>query len=463
MDVELWIYDLSRGLARQLSQQLTGQYFEYIPHTSIVLDRRIELYFAGHGSGIYSVRPSQHHYGAPIEKRTLGKTELDQLTINELLESLRDVYHAGAYDLLQKNCNNFTSDFANLLGMAEKYPHDILEVPRRFHATPMGQMLMNSLAQPPAPEQQISLQSPTTNGTRVAKTATAHKLHPHRTLMLDNFKKSRDLPVIYERLPSLDKISARLAVVKDEEVIKQLLSFVRTRQDEGAEEATIPTLPDYVASARRCLEALNPADRFAFIDLHRIAAIDPRFSTWLLNDVKRIESIILSGHDWAAMSTNSLITSLQLLCNLCTSPLFKDKLNSEERLRVMLQEVVPFSLLSQMDRLRSTAANLMRNIASYNQDARFSNEADLINISDMEGIEEALVQAVVAERAESEVLGVLLRALGNILFYAPPDLSVWDLCDAMELGPALTAKKRGLRQGDAVLISDVLAMLKRRP
>ena len=459
MDVELWIYDLSRGLARQLSQQLVGQYFEYIPHTSIVLDHRIELFFAGHGPGVYSVRPSQHHYGAPIEKRLLGKTELDQTTINELLESLTDVYHAGAYDLLQKNCNNFTSDFANLLGMAEKYPHDILDVPQRFQATPMGQMLMRSLAQPPAPEQQISLQPPTINGALPVQTNTAHKLHPHRTLRLE---KSQEKPVMFERLPSFDKLSARLALVQSEEVIRELLNFVQRRQVEGAKEATLPTLPGYGASMRRCFEVLDPGDRFALIDLHRIATIDSRFSSWLLSDVERIEAVFFFVHDWSAMPANTQITSLSLLCNLCKSPLFKDKLSSEERLQVILQEAVSVSLLSKLNRCRSTAAVLMTNIASVNHNARLSNESDIINISDMEGIEEALVQAVVAEDARSDVLAYLLRALCKILYCAPLDLSIWDLCDAMDVGTSLKAKKRDSGQAETILISDVLALLSRR-
>ena len=57
--VELWVYDLSGGMAASMSQQMLGKYIEGIWHTSVVV-YNLEIFF---GQGISMVSPGSSHVG----------------------------------------------------------------------------------------------------------------------------------------------------------------------------------------------------------------------------------------------------------------------------------------------------------------------------------------------------------------------------------------------------------------
>ena len=88
MDVQLYIYDLTNGLARQMSVAFLGTYIEAVYHTSIVL-KGVEYVYDG---GINAVQPGMTHLGPPLEIVSLGKTELPIEVIKEYLSSLAEVY-----------------------------------------------------------------------------------------------------------------------------------------------------------------------------------------------------------------------------------------------------------------------------------------------------------------------------------------------------------------------------------
>lgn len=90
MDVQLYIYDLSKGFARKASSSLLGVQIEAVYHTSIVLEN-IEYVYDG---GIKRVSPGRTHLGMPMEIKHLGSTSLPMDVIQEYLESLRDIYTA---------------------------------------------------------------------------------------------------------------------------------------------------------------------------------------------------------------------------------------------------------------------------------------------------------------------------------------------------------------------------------
>ena len=88
MDVHLLVYDLSRGMARQMSGQLLGFQLDAIYHTSIQLNGQEYVY----DGGIVSIVPGTSHLGQPMEKIHLGRTELPLDVTEEFLDSLREIY-----------------------------------------------------------------------------------------------------------------------------------------------------------------------------------------------------------------------------------------------------------------------------------------------------------------------------------------------------------------------------------
>lgn len=134
--VQLYVYDLSNGLARSLSRQLTGRQFDAIYHTSIVVYSR-EWFF---GQGIFDEIPGKTHFGQPIQKHDLGQTSIDPVTFQEILSDLRERYRADTYHLLQFNCNTFSNELSNIL-VGQDIPSHITSLPQDFLSTPFGQMM----------------------------------------------------------------------------------------------------------------------------------------------------------------------------------------------------------------------------------------------------------------------------------------------------------------------------------
>ncbi|PVH99429.1 DUF862-domain-containing protein [Periconia macrospinosa] len=155
MDVQLYVYDLSQGLARSLSLAMVGVQIDAVYHTSIVIDS-IEYYY---GQGVQTCRAGATHHGAPMEIINLGTTQLPLEVILEYLESLKTIYTAEAYDLFLHNCNNFSNDFAMFL-VGKGIPEHITSLPQTVLNTPFGQMLkprldamMRPIVQAPTPQQ----------------------------------------------------------------------------------------------------------------------------------------------------------------------------------------------------------------------------------------------------------------------------------------------------------------------
>ena len=88
MDVQLYVYDLSNGMARALSRPLMGIQIDAIYHTSIVM-QGVEYVYDG---GIKMVDPGKTHLGPPLEVIPLGVTELPLDVVLEYIESLKPIY-----------------------------------------------------------------------------------------------------------------------------------------------------------------------------------------------------------------------------------------------------------------------------------------------------------------------------------------------------------------------------------
>jgi len=71
MDVHLLVYDLSRGMARQMSMNLLGFQLDAVYHTAIKLRGREYVY----DGSIVSIVPGSSHLGRPMQEILLGRTE----------------------------------------------------------------------------------------------------------------------------------------------------------------------------------------------------------------------------------------------------------------------------------------------------------------------------------------------------------------------------------------------------
>jgi hypothetical protein len=143
--VELAVYDLSHGMASQLSAQFLGPQYaiDIVPHTAIVVYGR-EYFFGG---GIQHEDPNHFRLMRgihPVQVLSLGHTSVSRDEFHAWCQNCTESgqYTPASYDLLTRNCNNFSHDAAiGGLNLPEGVPDWILDVPRKFLSSPMGQMV----------------------------------------------------------------------------------------------------------------------------------------------------------------------------------------------------------------------------------------------------------------------------------------------------------------------------------
>nr|CAB3451468.1 unnamed protein product [Digitaria exilis] len=135
--VTLNVYDLSNGLARQLSTSFLGKPIEAIWHTGVVVYGN-EYFFGG---GIQSTPAGSTPYGRPVRVVELGVTHLPREVFEDYLRDIAPRYTAETYRLLTHNCNNFSNEVAQFL-VGSGIPDYILNLPNEVMSSPMGPLIM---------------------------------------------------------------------------------------------------------------------------------------------------------------------------------------------------------------------------------------------------------------------------------------------------------------------------------
>lgn len=135
--VVLNVYDLSQGLARQLSASLLGKVIDGIWHTGIVVYGN-EYYFGG---GIQRTPIGKTPYGSPLKVVDLGFTQVPKEVFEDFLNEISPRYTQATYNVLRHNCNNFTEELAQFL-VGNGIPEYILGLPDEVMSSPMGGMMV---------------------------------------------------------------------------------------------------------------------------------------------------------------------------------------------------------------------------------------------------------------------------------------------------------------------------------
>uniref|UniRef100_A0A669Q8L7 palmitoyl-protein hydrolase n=1 Tax=Phasianus colchicus TaxID=9054 RepID=A0A669Q8L7_PHACC len=144
--VKLYVYDLSKGMARRLSPLMLGK--RRTGHTSIIVHKDEFYYGAG---GISSCAPGGTLLGPPDSVIDLGNTEVTEEIFLEYLSSLGEsMFRSESYHFFERNCNTFSNEVAQFL-TGRKIPSYITDLPSEVLATPFGQALRPFLSQLPPP------------------------------------------------------------------------------------------------------------------------------------------------------------------------------------------------------------------------------------------------------------------------------------------------------------------------
>ncbi|KAL4795853.1 thioredoxin [Aspergillus venezuelensis] len=575
MDVELYVYDLSQGLARMYSMALTGTQMDAIYHTSLVFNN-IEYYF---GQGIQTSYPGATHHGQPMEKIHMGKSELPVEVVEEYLQSLSSIYTPESYDLFLHNCNNFTQDLAMFL-VGKSIPEHIQNLPSTFLATPLGQMLKPQIegalrgvtqapgpglpgpsrpaAQPQAQRQpQVQPQQPQYKvqvvtssaeldrhlasasnscavifftsstcppckvmypvydelaeeagpravlikvdtgvamdvGMRYSIRATptfmtflrgekldtwsgadagqlrgnvrlllemAHPAHNHRKMNLPSLQRTIGDYVTYKKSPPLEKLVLKLNPHESDPPLLSMVDFIKKRsQSASTADTALPSeLPSYAPYIVKTYNDLPIENRFALVDLVRLLFVDPRVAAYIAEDSNHtLLTTLFSLADDESVPYSLRIVTLQLACNLFSTPLYRTHLSSPSSTsRPLFLNLCTSSLLSSQSALRVVAASLAYNLAALTHNARFnpSSSASTSNTveeplgeEDQVALTASIVEALGQESSSAEAIHGLVYALGMLVYEASEDGAVIDLCRALDAKSTLDdVKGRGVQ------------------
>lgn len=557
MEVQLYVYDLTHGMAKSMSRQFLGIQIDAVYHTSLVFNK-IEYFF---GAGVQTCYAGTTHHGQPIEIIPMGITHLPLETVLEYLDSLKQIYTPESYDLFAHNCNNFTNDFAMFL-VGKGIPDHITSLPKRVLETPFGQMLkpqidasMRSVTQAPVPAQNVPpanggrSTAPAANPPAVAKgnpavatapfgqvvnvtslsaldkhmqtaksTATTifftsstcapcklayptfdslagqhpHALfvkvdinsaqdvasryqiratptfmtfsrgtkvdewtgadpsllkanaerviqqtfppHPHTLVRVPTLQYGSLKPVTYSKVPPLDKLVAKLGTGGRDESLIALRRFIEKRAADPR-EAALPDLEAIGEAFRTNVLALPVEVRFAAVDLLRCAMIDPRISGFFAEEqsTPTVTALVRHVNDSQDCPHNLRLVTVHLACNLFTSSLYtKELMRSDSELAALLAQLITSSLLDvSHPTIRVAAAWLAFDLAVSNYRIRREEGLEALTEGLQVELAASLVETLGTEENVEAMKGMML-ALGYLVYCAPVDSEVVDLCKALD-------------------------------
>ena len=272
---------------------------------------------------------------------------------------------------------------------------------------------------------------------------TAHPQHPHTRLNLPSFHSLITTPIIYTKLPPLDKLTSKLGSFANDLPIKSLTTYIRTFTTSGPSNAPLPDLPTLSKYITTTYPLIPLPSRFALVDLLRVAAIDSRFSSYLATeDNHSILRMLLNHASWADLPFQLRLVTCQCLCNLFSSSIFQDLLcqPSNPLSDVIQQSGISDSLIAPPSQARQSAAALVYNLIGLNHNARILNRPDPLILH--EDMEVALVSAVVSEDTDEETLKSCLLALGMGLYMADTRGALWEVCGVMDVEEFLKGKEK---------------------
>ncbi|EGR49293.1 uncharacterized protein TRIREDRAFT_121325 [Trichoderma reesei QM6a] len=554
MDVHLLVYDLSRGLARQMSMGLLGFQLDAIYHTSIELQGREYVY----DGGIISIVPGTSHLGQPMERLYLGKTSLPMDVIEDYLESIRSVFTVEAYDLFRHNCNNFTDAFSNFL-LGKGIPSHISQMPQAVLDSPFGRMLMPQLtqgvnasrqngsilglqqsAQPTAPIKAASSVRNVTSQSEltalldhakgscavvyftsatcppckmlyplydelaeefagkatfikidiaqpqaslvaseysISATPTfitflkgqqenrwsgadpaalrgnvqllvemAHVRHPHEKLRLPTFANPNTKPVLFTKVPPMQKLVAKMGEeMASKPEVQQLKRFIEDRAKGEALDAVLPNMGHMATFLQDSIAKLPVEVMFTIVDLLRCALLDPRVSGYFAEETahKTVVTILDAVNKQDNCPYALRLVTLQMACNLFSTPLFPDEILRNEHLRGPITALISSSFLDDShSNTRVAASSLLFNIALADRKAKIGETGSRLPDEHLIELAASVVEAIAQEEESAEALQGMLSALGHLVYYTPLDGELADLLRALDAEGTVLAKKK---------------------
>lgn len=284
----------------------------------------------------------------------------------------------------------------------------------------------------------------------------AHPTHPHASLSLPSLQNPEAKPVLFTKVPPLQKLLAKMGTAADHEAVRALSHFIEARSKEGPANDPLPDMRALTAFLQTSTSTLPPELMFTAIDLLRCGLVDPRLSGFLAEEKDHTTILTLLAY------VNGLkdcpyalrLVTLQMACNLFTTPLYPDQIFAHEGLRSAVTGLVSTSFLDDNhSNVRVAAASLLFNVALANSRKRRASQGDALPEADQIELAASLLEAIAQESDSTEALQGMLLALGYLTYLAPLDGELVDLLKVMAADDTVKGKKGTFQ--DLALIREV--------
>lgn len=284
----------------------------------------------------------------------------------------------------------------------------------------------------------------------------AHPVHPHERLRLPTFTNPNVKPVLYTKVPPLDKLMVKMgSEVAGKSGVKALKQYLEDRAKDGPSSAVIPDMGHLASLVKESVTSLPIDILFTIVDLFRCALSDPRISGFFAEE--KGHETVLAVLKFVAQKTECpyalRLVTLQMACNFFSTPLFPDEIMRDNSLRAAIILLVSSSFLDEShNNVRVAASSLLFNLSLANRKARSNSKPTLSGDDELE-LAASVVEAISLEEKSSEALHGMLLALGHLVYGTKLDGELPDLLQAVGAQDSILAKKS--KFPDEKLITEV--------
>jgi thiol-disulfide isomerase/thioredoxin len=202
--------------------------------------------------------------------------------------------------------------------------------------------------------------------------------HPHLETSTPILLKQSQRPIIFTKVPPLEKLVAKMGEVGKDPAVSSIVSFIDTRERFGAMEASLTKLPQLADFMKKSTSAFPPELLFTALDLLRITLTDARVAGFFAEEHKgatgtpaTIHHLLSHVEGLGASAPYPLrLTTLHLASNLFSSPLFVPHLLSPPLSSSLISILTTALLDDKHPALRTSALSLAMNLASANHKIR---------------------------------------------------------------------------------------------
>ncbi len=284
----------------------------------------------------------------------------------------------------------------------------------------------------------------------------AWPLHLHESLNLPTFARGNLEPVLFARVPPLPKLVAKMGDAATNHAVQDVTQFLEARGSKGPADAHLPDMAAFAAFLQSSSRTLPAEVMFAVVDLLRCALVDPRVSGCLAEEKGHTTvSTLLNYVNGLPQCPYALrLVTLQMACNLFSTPLYPDEIIGSDQLRVPVIQLLSASLLDNGHiNVRVAAASLLFNLALANNPRREKGSVSVLSEGDEIELAAMTLEAISREEQSAEALEGLLFGLGLLAYRLPLDGELAALLRVMDAANTILAKKKHFK--DMALINEV--------